>query len=407
MRHADDGTGATPRRRVARRSADLQPTLPASSSAASSSTAAATTSRRSTRPPRRCWPRCARPAPADVDGAVGRRPPAYERRLVADARRRARQVPVPHRPGHRRARPRTRRGGDPGQRQADQGVPGRRRAHWRRRTSSTTRAGPTSCSTPGLGAGPAAARRGRAGHPVELPAADGRLEDRPGARRRQHRRDQTRRDHTAVDRWCWPRSSPRPTCRRAWSTSSPAPGTSARAGQATPASTRWRSPARPRSARQIQRSLAGTGKRLTLELGGKAANIVFDDAADRPGGRGRSSTASSSTRATSAARARGCWCRNRSPTRSMELAASAGSPRCGSATRWTRTPTSARSTRRPSWTGSVDLADAGRRGGRRALDLALPAARPRFLLRRRRSSPRCRSRCGSPGRRSSGRCCRC
>ena len=30
--------------------------------------------------------------------------------------------------------------------------------------------------------------------------------------------------------------------------------------------------------RQIQRALAGTGKRLTLELGGKAANIVFEDA---------------------------------------------------------------------------------------------------------------------------------
>ncbi|MGH9887877.1 MAG: aldehyde dehydrogenase family protein, partial [bacterium] len=29
----------------------------------------------------------------------------------------------------------------------------------------------------------------------------------------------------------------------------------------------------------IQRQLAGTGKKLTLELGGKAANIVFDDAA--------------------------------------------------------------------------------------------------------------------------------
>jgi aldehyde dehydrogenase (NAD+) len=28
----------------------------------------------------------------------------------------------------------------------------------------------------------------------------------------------------------------------------------------------------------IQRALAGTGKRLTLELGGKAANIIFDDA---------------------------------------------------------------------------------------------------------------------------------
>jgi aldehyde dehydrogenase (NAD+) len=30
--------------------------------------------------------------------------------------------------------------------------------------------------------------------------------------------------------------------------------------------------------KQIQRSLAGTGKRLTLELGGKAANVIFDDA---------------------------------------------------------------------------------------------------------------------------------
>ena len=31
--------------------------------------------------------------------------------------------------------------------------------------------------------------------------------------------------------------------------------------------------------KSIQRTLAGTGKRLTLELGGKAANIVYDDAA--------------------------------------------------------------------------------------------------------------------------------
>jgi aldehyde dehydrogenase (NAD+) len=31
--------------------------------------------------------------------------------------------------------------------------------------------------------------------------------------------------------------------------------------------------------RQIQASLAGTGRKITLELGGKAANIVFDDAA--------------------------------------------------------------------------------------------------------------------------------
>src|SRR3989440_11534725 len=29
----------------------------------------------------------------------------------------------------------------------------------------------------------------------------------------------------------------------------------------------------------IQRELAGTGRHLTLELGGKAANVIFDDAA--------------------------------------------------------------------------------------------------------------------------------
>ena len=54
--------------------------------------------------------------------------------------------------------------------------------------------------------------------------------------------------------------------------------TGADARAARRASTRSRSPARPRSARTIQRELAGTGKKLTLELGGKAANIVFDDA---------------------------------------------------------------------------------------------------------------------------------
>jgi aldehyde dehydrogenase (NAD+) len=31
--------------------------------------------------------------------------------------------------------------------------------------------------------------------------------------------------------------------------------------------------------KEIQRAVAGTGKKLTLELGGKAANIIFDDAA--------------------------------------------------------------------------------------------------------------------------------
>ena len=53
------------------------------------------------------------------------------------------------------------------------------------------------------------------------------------------------------------------------------------------------------------------------------------------------------------------------------------------------------------------LTDAGEAEGAAPLDLTLPAARPRLLLRRQRFSPGSRSRCGSPGRRSSGRCCPC
>ena len=65
----------------------------------------------------------------------------------------------------------------------------------------------------------------------------------------------------------------------------------------------------------IQRQLAGTGKKLTLELGGKAANIVFDDARSTRRSRG-SSTASTSTRATCAAPARASSRRSRSTSRS-------------------------------------------------------------------------------------------
>ena len=44
------------------------------------------------------------------------------------------------------------------------------------------------------------------------------------------------------------------------------------------ASTRSPSPARPRSAASIRKATAGTGKKLSLELGGKSPFIVFDDA---------------------------------------------------------------------------------------------------------------------------------
>ena len=43
-------------------------------------------------------------------------------------------------------------------------------------------------------------------------------------------------------------------------------------------STRSPSPARPRSGRRIREATAGSGKSLTLELGGKSPFIVFEDA---------------------------------------------------------------------------------------------------------------------------------
>ena len=130
----------------------------------------------------------------------------------------------------------------------------------------------------GFGAEPAAARRGRPGHPVELPAAHAGLEDRAGAGRRQHGGAQAGRDH-AADRAAVRRDLPagRPAAGRgqhrhrrrrdrpaAWSS--------------TRASTRSRSPAPPRSAGRSPGRSPAPARRLTLELGGKAANIVFDDA---------------------------------------------------------------------------------------------------------------------------------
>ena len=67
--------------------------------------------------------------------------------------------------------------------------------------------------------------------------------------------------------------------------------------------------------KEIQRRLAGTGKRLTLELGGKARTSSSTMRRSTRRSRG-SSTASTSTRATSAAQARASSCRSRSTSRS-------------------------------------------------------------------------------------------
>ena len=128
-----------------------------------------------------------------------------------------------------------------------------------------------------LDAAPRTGRRVRADHAVELPADDGGLEDRPGARGR-------------ATRWCSSRPTPRRRQRRAagpdrrrvpaaaaCSTSSAVTG--------TPAG-RWSTHQTPRlvavtgsvrAGREIAAAAAADLKRTHLELGGNAPVLVFDD----------------------------------------------------------------------------------------------------------------------------------
>ena len=69
-------------------------------------------------------------------------------------------------------------------------------------------------AVPGMTARPA--RRGGADHPVELPAPDGRVEDRAGPRVRQHGGAEAGRDHARSRRCCWRSWSTRRASRRAW-----------------------------------------------------------------------------------------------------------------------------------------------------------------------------------------------
>ena len=97
--------------------------------------------------------------------------------------------------------------------------------------------------------------------------------------------------------------------------------------------------------------LAGTGRKITLELGGKGANIVFADAAAGPGGGGHRQRHLLQRRPGLLRRlpAAGAGVDRRGAARPS---CGPGWRRCGWATRWTRTPTSVRSTRPASWSGS-------------------------------------------------------
>ena len=216
-------------------------------------------------------------------GRRGRRRPAVKAARRAYTRvwgrmpgTRARQVPLPDRPDHPGARPRAGRAGVDRQRQADQGDPRRRRPDRRGALLLLRRLGRQArvrrLRHPRASASPAQvipwnfpllmlawkiAPALACGNTVVLKPAETtpltallfaeicqQADLPPGRRQHRHRR----RRH-------------RP---RRWSP--------------TPTSTRSPSPGRPRSARRSPSAVAGTDKRVTLELGGKAANIVFDDA---------------------------------------------------------------------------------------------------------------------------------
>ena len=127
----------------------------------------------------------------------------------------------------------------------------------------------------------AARRRGRR-RAVELPAADGLLEDRAGAGRRQLGDPEAGRAVAAHRDSRSPSSRPRPASRKACSTCCRASARPrARRSAATWTSTWWPSPARPRSA-STSCSYSGESnmKQVWLECGGKSPNIVLADAPD-------------------------------------------------------------------------------------------------------------------------------
>ena len=161
-----------------------------------------------------------------------------------------------------------------------------------------------------------AGRRRRPDHPLELPAADGGVEARPGAGLRLHGRAEARRADAAV----------RAAARRA-DAGGRAPGRRRQhrhrlrrdAGAALAAHADVDKVAFTGSTevgKLIVQAAAGNLKRVSLELGGKSPNIVFADADLEQRDRRRGAARSSSTTASAAAPARGCTCRRTSTTRS-------------------------------------------------------------------------------------------
>ena len=139
------------------------------------------------------------------------------------------------------------------------------------------RRGPRRHARPGARAA-GAGRRRRRHRAVERAAVHDHAEARARARRRLARSSSSRRPKRRSTPTCSPRRSTRPASRRASSTSSPPAARSASTWSRIRASTRSPSPAAPRPAARSRPSCGERLRRVTLELGGKSAAIVLDDA---------------------------------------------------------------------------------------------------------------------------------
>ena len=124
---------------------------------------------------------------------------------------------------------------------------------------------------------PRADRRRRPDHPLELPADDGRLEDRPGAGGRQHGRPEAGRDDAGDDAQGSPSGAAEIL----------PPGVfNVIGGHGEPAGSELVThpevemvslTGSPETGKWIAKAAADTLKRVHLELGGKAPVVVFDD----------------------------------------------------------------------------------------------------------------------------------
>ncbi len=230
----------------------------------------------------------------------------------AAARSRARQIPLRHRPADPAPQPPVRGARSDRQRQADP-----RDARHRHSAGGAALLPPRRLGgTDGQRAcRPHAGRRLRPDHPVELPAADARLENRAGDRARQHVGAQAGRVHLAVGA----------ALRRDLRDGGPAQGRGQhrhrrrRDRRADRQSSRHRQDRLHRLDRGRPQDSRGDGRLGQVADAGARRQVAVHRLRRRRSRLARSkasSTPSGSTRARSAAPARACWCRRASTMRS-------------------------------------------------------------------------------------------